>query len=80
MGESYSGIRALADFIRDVAKYQQRRRKSAACFYPNPGVFIKMSSKEYVSIFRGSFVKLTFTKSECRLISSMIRRFYVKVM
>ena len=23
MGESYSGIRALADFIRDVAKYQQ---------------------------------------------------------
>ena len=22
MGESYSGIRALADFIRDVAKYQ----------------------------------------------------------
>ena len=22
--ESYSGIRALADFIRDVAKYQQR--------------------------------------------------------
>ena len=26
MGESYSGIRALADFIRDVAKYQQRLR------------------------------------------------------
>ena len=23
MGKSYSGIRALADFIRDVAKYQQ---------------------------------------------------------
>ena len=23
MGESYSGIRALADFIRDVTKYQQ---------------------------------------------------------
>jgi len=23
LGESYSGIRALADFIRDVAKYQQ---------------------------------------------------------
>ena len=26
MGESYSGIRALADVIRDVAKYQQRLR------------------------------------------------------
>ena len=24
MGESYSGIRALADFIRDVTKYQQQ--------------------------------------------------------
>jgi len=23
LGESYNGIRALADFIRDVAKYQQ---------------------------------------------------------
>ena len=23
MGENYSGIRALADFIRDVVKYQQ---------------------------------------------------------
>jgi len=23
LGESYSGIRALADFIRDVTKYQQ---------------------------------------------------------
>ena len=27
MGESYNGIRALADFIRDVAKYQQRALK-----------------------------------------------------
>ena len=25
MGESYSGIRALADFIRDVTKYQHWR-------------------------------------------------------
>ena len=27
MGESYSGIRELADFIRDVAKYQQAVRR-----------------------------------------------------
>ena len=27
MGESYSGIRALADFIRDVTKYQQYPEK-----------------------------------------------------
>ena len=26
LGESYSGIRALTDFIRDVAKYQQAAR------------------------------------------------------
>ena len=25
LGESYSGIRALADFIRDITKYQQQR-------------------------------------------------------
>ena len=33
MGESYSGIRVLEDFIRDVIKYQHLVLKDLGIFY-----------------------------------------------
>ena len=47
MGESYSGIRAIADFIRDVVKYQQVPN----CTY----LKLKLSGPNGVITVSGSF-------------------------
>ena len=53
MGESYSGIRALADFIRDVAKYQQ------AFWHRCRGTVATLSSDSVVLV--SSFISFPFS-------------------